>query len=246
MGNDFSSGFLIEKTGKQRKLISYYKVTETKTAEICPYCLQPTVKHGKSMKKHDVYAVIDDQFARCSLFRWYYHCESCSNKPFYNTIKRDAYGIGDEFSCNFVEKAILYWLESDKTALYAVANEIGISKDKAYQWNDTLIKYFRGTYVTKLPPYAEIYFHRFFDKDRKARGLVCIPNYEEEKMDLISFIDDYTAEGVNLALENLGGIRLSGNSMIMFDFAKGVLNTLIMPPIIYHLNCSTSIFESSH
>lgn len=222
MGNDFTSGFLIEYEGKKRGLTAYYKVTETKVPNICPFCKLPTLKHvGEKMRKHNVYAVIDDQFARCTLFRWYYQCESCE-VMFFFTKKRDAYGKWDEFSCNFVEKAIKYWLESDKTAIYSVAKEIGISSDIEYKFNDNLIKYFRA--LTKLPC-APMGLYRFHDGYGNLRGFIGVPNYKSEKMELISFIDDYSAAGIREALKNSPEIPLDV-SMLMFDYAPGLLEML--------------------
>ena len=109
--NDFENGFSITRKESKRKM-PYYEVEEIKITDHCPYCQSENIRRRNQKKTRYAYVVIDDDFAYCRINRWQYFCKEC-NEYFLNTEIPHAYESNNDFSYNFVEKALKLWMETD-------------------------------------------------------------------------------------------------------------------------------------
>lgn len=204
-GIDFIKGFMItekiaKKKPKNQAMMRKYEIKEIKEADHCPYCgstyIQKTNK-GR-YKSHWVHAVVDDCFAYCHLLRWEYRCYDCPDYTvFFNTDLPEAYANTDEFSRNFVKKALEYWLsdkdkpKKEKLTLRKVARQIGFNYSSITKWNKLLSEEFSAsTVVPSL--WGDVILSSFTDRDGIRRGFIC--QCTQDGLVLRDFLDEYSVE----------------------------------------------------
>ena len=228
--NDFEKGFSVTRK-KSKKKIPCYTVIEKKTPECCPYCHSENIRPEKGNKtvSRSVYAVINDDFAYCTLLRYPYYCKECEGN-FLNTEVLHAYTKDNDFTVNFIEKALELWLEpkcdekgKGDPSLSNVSSEIGIGKSTLSDWNVSLVQS-----VPQILPEIrgrKVVFASFRDKDRIRRGFISQQN--ENGWALIAFLDDYSSAWID---DYLGEVYPYGDfnhvSEVYYDFAPGLGSVL--------------------
>lgn len=177
--------------------IPCYNVTFTRKITNCPFCnAVDFIDNGNST--HDVYAIINDKPAFCTLIRTTYKCNNEAEiKYFHNTYGNEDRYFVRKRNCmpEFIRHVLRLWLMEKDISFTAIGEKYGISYGSIYSWAESLKNEFDRHFVFEAE--TRMIFSSFKDKTGVLRGFVGSPGTNPDIFNLIAFVDDYSSAGIS-------------------------------------------------
>ncbi len=208
---------------------NYFDIkVKPKDNPVCPGCgsiyLTPD-----TYPEYKIFTVVDGRPAKVTFMRTYHKCLDCGKRFFCDGIENQ-FGVNRHILPDFRDAVISNWLQHREQSLSKAADLYGIDDDTLREWVRVLVDAFDDNLMID-PSYETLYLGSFrYSTDPGLHGFVM--SEEGNKGFLLSFIDNYTCEGIANYIKN--HMEKSHITQLRYDYVPGL--TRVFQRVIFPQN----------